>query len=86
MERVKREIYDIPPEFVAKNVLRWVLTSKRYQHGFSQMLIRQVDPTSLLAPPTMVKMLGAGIGTDIKRLFSSDENLNAMPAVETMPQ
>ncbi len=86
MERVKREIYDIPPEFVAKNVLRWVLTSKRYQHGFSQMLIRQVDPTSLLAPPAMVKMLGAGIGTDIKRLFSSDENLNAMPAVETMPQ
>ncbi|MFT5196416.1 MAG: flavin-dependent dehydrogenase [Cellvibrionaceae bacterium] len=84
--RVQREIYDIPPEFVAKNILRWILTSKQYQHGFSQMLIRQYDPAGLSSPPAMLKMLGAGIGTDIKRLFSSDENVNVMPPAESMPQ
>ena len=86
MGRVQREIYDIPPEFVAKNVLRWVLTSKGYQHGFSHMLIREYDPNELMAPPAMLKMLGAGIGTDIKRMFSSADNPNAMPAPELMPQ
>ena len=86
MGRVKREIYDIPPAFVAKNVLRWVLTSKHYQHGFSQMLIRKYDPVSLMSPPSMLKMLGAGIGTDIRQLFSSDENITTMPPAEAMPQ
>ena len=73
------------PEFVAKNVLRWVLTSKQYQHGFSQMLIRQFDPKKLSAPPSMLKMLGEGIGTDIKKVFSSGEDQTVMPLVETMP-
>ena len=86
MGRVQREIYDIPPEFVAKNVLRWVLTSKHYQHGFGHMLIREYDPAGLSSPPAMLKMVGAGIGSDIKRLFSSGENENVMPPVESMPQ
>ena len=86
MGRVQREIYDIPPEFVAKNVLRWVLTSKQYQHGFSQMLIRQYEPKKLLSPPAMLKMVGTGLGNDIKGLFSSGENLSGMPQAESMPQ
>ena len=86
MDRVKREIYDIPPPLVAKTILKWVLTSDEYKHRFKHILIRDFDPEGWLAPPVMAKMLFSGMGNALKHTLQGSSHPGAMPAVTAMPQ
>lgn len=84
MGRVKREIYDIPPTFVAKTVLRWVLTSPTYRHKFGASLIRALpDPVGWTAPPQMVKMMLSGLGQGIGRGLRRAPDPFAMPPLQS---
>ena len=86
MDRVKREIYDIPPPFVAKSILKWVLTSDEYKHRFKHLLIRDFNPEGAMAPPAMIKMLFSGLGSDLKRTLQRAPNPSFMPSVTDMLQ
>lgn len=65
MERVKREIHDIPPPLVAKTVLRWVLTDPEYARRFGAVVTRQRDPAALLTPGLMAGSVARGIWRDL---------------------
>lgn len=65
MERVKREIHDIPPPFIAKTVLRWVLTDPEYARRFGAMVTRQWDPSSFLTPGLMLGASVRGVWRDV---------------------
>lgn len=85
--RVKREMYEIPPEFVAKNVLRWAISSDAYREKFSQQLIRQVDdPVGWTAPPNLLKMILSGMLADFKRKLTRTPNPFTVPPVTHLPQ
>ncbi|MEM7028437.1 MAG: NAD(P)/FAD-dependent oxidoreductase [Chloroflexota bacterium] len=86
LDRVKREVYTIPPPFVAKNVLRWMLTDPEYIRRFSLLLIRKIDPENWAPPPVLLKALASGIGSDLKRLFSRSANPQALPPIKEMIQ
>ena len=87
MGRVKREIYDIPPTFIAKTVLRWVLTSPIYQHNFAANVIRQMpDPVGWTAPPQMIKMLGSGLGQSLGRALRRTPDPYHLPPASALPQ
>jgi 2-polyprenyl-6-methoxyphenol hydroxylase-like FAD-dependent oxidoreductase len=60
MARVKREIYDSPPPFVAKTLLRWVLTHPEYGRRFEAMVTRQMDPAQFLTPPKLLGLAASG--------------------------
>lgn len=85
--RIKREMYDIPPAFVAKNILRWAISSDAYRHNFSQQLIRNIeDPIGWTAPPNLLKMILAGFTADLKRKLTGTPNPFAVPPVNQLPQ
>jgi 2-polyprenyl-6-methoxyphenol hydroxylase-like FAD-dependent oxidoreductase len=60
MDRVQREIYDIPPPAVAKTMLRWVLTHPDYGHRFTALVTRQLEPAEFLPPPVLLKIAAKG--------------------------
>ncbi len=60
MDRVKREIYDVPPPSVAKTLLRWVLTHPDYARRFTALVTRQLDPTKFMPPPVLLGIAAKG--------------------------
>ncbi|HSH03104.1 MAG TPA: NAD(P)/FAD-dependent oxidoreductase [Anaerolineae bacterium] len=79
LERVKREIYSVPPPFIIKTVLRWVLTNPEYMRRFSLLLTRQYDPVNWAPPAFMLKAIGEGIVADVKRLLQGKDDPFKMP-------
>ena len=60
MERVKREIYSVPPPLVARTVLRYVLTHPAYARRFASVVTRKLPPDQLLPPPVLLKLAAQG--------------------------
>jgi 2-polyprenyl-6-methoxyphenol hydroxylase-like FAD-dependent oxidoreductase len=60
MERVKREIYTVPPPAVARTVLRYVLTHPAYARRFARVVTRQLAPDQLLPPDVLLKLAVQG--------------------------
>ncbi|MEM9955702.1 MAG: NAD(P)/FAD-dependent oxidoreductase [Chloroflexota bacterium] len=69
--RLQREIYDQPPEFVVKNVLRRVMEDPIYQKQFVGYATRRFDPKGWASPQLMLGSLLRGFGRDIMKPFSS---------------
>lgn len=67
MNRVKREIYGAPPTLVAKTVMRWILTDRRYNERFAAVLTRRHDPHDLMAPSVVFPAVVSGAW---RRLFT----------------
>jgi flavin-dependent dehydrogenase len=53
MDRLKRELYDEPPEMVIKTLLRWLITDPEYQRRFVLFLYRAIPPEGWLPPSLM---------------------------------
>ncbi len=51
LDRLRREIYSSPPPWVAKTLLRTLLTSPDYMARFAQLLSRKVDPARWAPAP-----------------------------------
>ncbi|PRP91196.1 hypothetical protein ENSA5_57680 [Enhygromyxa salina] len=60
MDRVKRELYDEPPPFVAKTILRWVLTHPDYARRFSDLATRRREPEGFLTPGVLLGLAARG--------------------------
>lgn len=74
MDRVQRELYDIPPPFVAKTVLRWVLTNPDYIEGFMDVVTRRRDPRGFMAPKAMVAWLAGGARARLRSKLRGGED------------
>ena len=60
MDRVKREIYSVPPPAVARTLLRYVLTHPAYARRFASVVTRKLPPDQLLPPRVMLKLAAQG--------------------------
>lgn len=65
LDRLKREVYSEPPPFVAKTILRWVLTDRAYLERFAGLVTRQVHPEKWAPPPVMIKAILGGLAKDL---------------------
>jgi 2-polyprenyl-6-methoxyphenol hydroxylase-like FAD-dependent oxidoreductase len=60
MQRVKREIYNIPPAPIARTLLRYVLTHPTYARRFASIVTRKLAPDQLLPPRMFLKLAAEG--------------------------
>jgi len=60
MDRVKREIYSVPPPAVARTLLRYVLTHPAYARRFASVVTRRLPPDELLPPRILLKLAAQG--------------------------
>ncbi|ANH79713.1 hypothetical protein A8C56_00840 [Niabella ginsenosidivorans] len=65
MERLKRELFTIPPPFVAKTLMRWMLTSPLYKNRFARLISRQVAPDKWAPPSVVLRSIVTGALRDL---------------------
>ncbi|MEM7537983.1 MAG: hypothetical protein AAF639_37780 [Chloroflexota bacterium] len=58
----------------------------KYGYRFSRLVNRQIDPSTWLAPPAMLKMMIGGIGSDLKRALTRGANPYAPVPVSELPR
>ena len=63
--RLQRELYDEPPEFAVKTLVRWTMTDPAYQEQFMRYLSRDISPTGWNSPKLMIGALARGLWRDI---------------------
>ena len=63
--RLKREVYDQPPAFIVKQVLRRVMQDPIYQKKFIGYATRSFDPEGWASPQLMLGALARGIVRDL---------------------
>jgi 2-polyprenyl-6-methoxyphenol hydroxylase-like FAD-dependent oxidoreductase len=68
MERLKRELYEEPPTFVIRTLVRWLLNDPEYQRRFLGFLCRMIPAESWLPPSLMREAAMRGIAGDLRRL------------------
>lgn len=68
--RLKREIHDMPPDFVIRNIIRRVSSDPIYQKKFIAYVTRRIDPKGWLSPDLMLGALVRGIGRDLRASLS----------------
>ncbi|MCA9698514.1 MAG: hypothetical protein KC431_13380, partial [Myxococcales bacterium] len=62
---LQRELYDEPPEFAVKTLVRWTMTDPAYQEQFMRYLSRDISPTGWNSPKLMIGALARGLWRDI---------------------
>lgn len=70
--RVKRELFDEPPTWVIRTLIRWTLTDPTYQRRFSDFLTRQEDPRRWPPPSLLGAAALRGIARDLRGFASGD--------------
>ncbi len=60
MGRLEREIYSDPPPFVARSLMRWMLTHPEYGRRYARFLTRELAPADFMPPPVMLKLIATG--------------------------
>ncbi|MCA9681327.1 MAG: NAD(P)/FAD-dependent oxidoreductase [Myxococcales bacterium] len=60
MERVEREIYQVPPPIAARTAMRWILTHEQYGRRFAAQLTRRIDPSQFFVPSLLLRCAGSG--------------------------
>ena len=72
MDRLKRELYEEPPEIVIKTVLRWLMTDPEYKRRFILYLSRVIPPDTWLTPSFVRGAVLRGVLRDVRRLLRRD--------------
>lgn len=72
MGRLKRELYEEPPEIVMKTVLRWLMTDPEYKRRFLLFLSRAIPPETWLSPSFVRGAILRGALRDARRLLRLD--------------
>lgn len=71
-ERLKRELYEEPPEIVIRTLLRWMLNDPAYQRRFMLFLARAIPPEGWLPPSLIRDAAIRGALGDLRRLYRRD--------------
>lgn len=67
LERLKREMFTSPSPKLAKGLLRWVLTDKKYRERFGLLATRSIAPQKWAAPGVMIAAIWNGAIADLRR-------------------
>jgi 2-polyprenyl-6-methoxyphenol hydroxylase-like FAD-dependent oxidoreductase len=68
MERLKRELYDEPPEIVIRTLIRWMLHDPEYQRRFLLFLARAIPAENWLPPSLVPAAALRGALRDLRQL------------------
>ena len=71
MERLARELYSEPPQWLIRTLLRWSLHDPVYQRQFLLFLTRSIPPTNWRTPKLMAGVVARGMLRDVKSLLAS---------------
>jgi flavin-dependent dehydrogenase len=63
--RLRRELYEEPPPFIIKTLIRWLMTDPAYQKQFLSYLGRIIPPTGWASPKLMAGAVLRGIRRDL---------------------
>lgn len=63
--RLRRELYEEPPVFIIKTLIRWMMTDPAYQKQFLNYLGRVIPPTGWSSPKLMAGAAMRGIWRDL---------------------
>ncbi|HVH99825.1 MAG TPA: NAD(P)/FAD-dependent oxidoreductase [Enhygromyxa sp.] len=63
--RLRRELYDEPPPFIIKTLIRWMMTDPAYQERFLHYLGRMISPTGWSSPGLIAGAVMRGIWRDL---------------------
>jgi flavin-dependent dehydrogenase len=63
--RLRRELYEEPPVFIIKTLIRWMMTDPAYQKQFLSYLGRVIPPTGWSSPKLMAGAAMRGIWRDL---------------------
>lgn len=69
MERLRRELYEEPPELVKRTVMRWLMTDEEYQRRFLSFLCRTRPPERWLSAGLMGRAVARGMLGDLRRML-----------------
>lgn len=67
MDRLRRELYTVPPPPVARTLLRWLTTHPDYGRRFTALVTRQLDPAEFMPPPLMLAIAARGAVLRLRR-------------------
>src|SRR5262249_6839107 len=67
--RLKRELYEEPPEVVMRTLMRWTLSDPLYQETFLRVLGRGCPPEEMTAGRLMGGAMLRGIARDIRTVL-----------------
>jgi 2-polyprenyl-6-methoxyphenol hydroxylase-like FAD-dependent oxidoreductase len=68
MDRLRKELYDEPPELVIRTLVRWLLTDPEYQQRFLRFLSRAIPPQNWLPPSLIGAAAVRGALRDLRNL------------------
>lgn len=82
MERLKKELYEEPPEIVIRTLIRWLMHDPEYQRRFLSFLCR-VIPADGWLPPSLVRAAAArGALADLRGLMGRVTATRSRPGGE----
>lgn len=67
VQRLRRELYEEPPELVKRTLMRWLLTDEEYQRRFASYLCRTLPPDRWVTPGVIGRAIARGMLGDLKR-------------------
>lgn len=65
VNRVKGEMFNDPPPFIIKTLVRWLVNSPEYQRDFARLLTRASEPSNWQTPGVMGRAIMRGIRNDL---------------------
>jgi 2-polyprenyl-6-methoxyphenol hydroxylase-like FAD-dependent oxidoreductase len=67
--RLRRELYEEPPELVKRTLIRWLFNDEEYQRRFVSYLCRTLPPDRWVTPGVMGRAVARGMLGDLRRVF-----------------
>ncbi len=65
VKRVKGTVFNDPPPFIIKTLVRWLIGSREYHRDFFRLLTRESDPSKWETPGVMGRAVRRGIMNDL---------------------
>jgi flavin-dependent dehydrogenase len=79
MDRLRREIYTVPPPAVARTLMRWLTTHPDYGRRFTALVTRQLDPAAFMPPPVLLRIAAKGAILRLRRKLAGHDPSDPRP-------
>jgi hypothetical protein len=67
VNNVRATMYNDPPPFIIRTVVRWLMKSTEFKRDYMRMLTRQADPGKPQDPGVIGRAMMRGIADDLFR-------------------
>jgi 2-polyprenyl-6-methoxyphenol hydroxylase-like FAD-dependent oxidoreductase len=80
MERLARELYSEPSEWMIRTLIRWSLQDPAYQKKFLLFLTRTIPPNTWRTPSLMAGVIARGLARDLRGVLAASRVREASPS------